>query len=291
MRTGMGWKGLGAGIAFWLAVVPATVAGQDILAPPTGVAGETKNRLTEEQMDELVSAPMSIVERRGLPAGRVAFERQLARTRAARGARSAEAADLLMSFGIGLYGLGLRTGERRMQEASLPYLEAAIPAYRAAFGAANPEVALALNSYADAQAELHRENPPQSADAALEEAYRIRLDAFGPSNSETLASLRYLARLKGLPSRTGGNRARIDAVAALYRRLIATSSNDPEMGYLSAPYARTAMARMYARNGMAAEAREQLRLAVEQAESWPAVANLFTRASSSARCIASASAF
>lgn len=282
MRTGVGWKQFAACTAFWLAAVPAIVAGQDMLATPTGVAGETKNRLTQERMDELVAGPMSIVERRGLPAGRAAFERLLARTRAARGARSVEAADLLTSFGIGLYNLGLGTGDRRMQEESLPYLEAAIPAYRAAFGAAHPEVALALNSYADAQSELNAENPPQSADAALEEAYRIRLNAFGPSNAETLASLRYLARLRGLPSRTRGDRARIDAVAALYRRLIATSPNDPQMGYLSAPYARTALARMYAGNGMDAEAREQLRLAVEQTASWPAVERcLFTAAETS----------
>jgi hypothetical protein len=89
-------------------------------------------------------------------------------------------------------------------------------------------------------------------------------------------------RLKSLPSRTRGDRARIEAVAALYRQLIATSPNDPQMGYLSAPNARTAMARMYARNGMAAEAREQLRLAIEQAGSWPAFERcLFTAAETS----------
>lgn len=263
----MNWKMLIAGAVFWLAIVPA-VAGQGGFGTPPGVVGESKDRLSPDRMEELVSEPISVVQSDGLAAGRAAFERLLAAARAAHGARSVEVADLLTSFGVGLYSLGQGSDDRQMREASLPYLEAAIAAGRAAFGDSDVEVAVALNSYADAQIALHEDDPPRSADAALEEAYRIRLNALGPSHAETLASLRYLARLRGLPSRTHGDRARIEAVAGLYRQLIANASNDQQMTYLSAPYGRTALARMYARNGMAAEAREQLRLGIEQAQSW-----------------------
>jgi hypothetical protein len=259
---------LSACAAFFLAVLPARVAGQDGGAAPVGEASETKDRLSPERMAALVSVPMSIVETDGLPAGKAAFERLLAAARVAHGERSVEVADLLTAFGVGLYTFGQDSEDRRIGEASIAYLEAAIPAYRAAFGDAHPEVAVALNSYADVQSALHENDPPQSAETALEEAYRIRLGAFGPTNIETLASLRYLARARGLPSRTRGDPARIEAAAGLFRQLIARSSNDAQPRYLSAPYGRTALARMCARNGMAGEAREQLRLAAEQAARW-----------------------
>lgn len=263
------WKPWGLFVALWLVMLPAAVAAQNEFGSPPGVAGETKDRLSQDRMATLVSGPMRAVEREGLSAGKAAFERLLAVARTAHGPRSVEVADLLTSFGVSLYSFGLDSDDRGIREASLPYLEAAIPAYRAAFGAADPEVAVALNSYADAQVALHENDPPDSADAALEEAYRIRLGAFGPANPETLASLRYLARLRGDPARTRGDRAHIDAAAELYRQLITRSPNDPQMGYLSSPYARSALARMYARNGMPTEAREQLRLAVGEAASWP----------------------
>jgi hypothetical protein len=250
--------------AFLLAVIPAAVVGQRAGTAPTK---ETRDRL-QSRMTRLVAAPMAVVEREGLSAGNARFERLLAATRARHGVRSAEVADLLESFGVGLYSLGQRRGDLRLREGSLPYLEAAIPAYRAAFGDAHPEVAVALNSYADVQLALHEDNPPQSADAAYDEAYRIRLAALGPSNVETLASLRYLLRVRGLPSQLRGDRARIEALAGLFRQLIAQSPNDPRARHESAPYARMALARMYAQNGMDVEAREQMRLAVEQVRGW-----------------------
>ena len=259
----MNRKAIGACAAILLAIIPAVGNGQGGGAQPA----QTRDRL-QDRMSELVAAPMAVVERQGLSAGKAAFERLLAAARAGHGAQSVEVADLIESFGVGLYTLGYEREDRHIREASLSYLEAAIPAYRVAFGDAHPEVAVALNSYADAQLALHEDDPPQSAQAAYEEAYRIRLAALGPTNFETLASLRYLARISGHPSITRGDRARIDAAAGLFRQLIAQSPNDPESGYQSAPYARVALARMYARNRMAAEAREQLRLAAEQAGSW-----------------------
>jgi hypothetical protein len=258
----MNRRAAGACAAVLLAIIPAAGAGQ----VGSGQPAQTRDRL-QDRMSELVSAPMAVVERDGLPAGKAAFERLLAAARARQGARSVEAADLLESFGVGLYTLGFEREDRQIREASLSYLQAAIPAYRAAFGDAHPEVAAALNSYADAQLALHEDDPPQSAQAAYEEAYRIRLAALGPTNIETLASLRYLARLSGHPSITRGDRARIDAAARLFRQLIAQSPNDQRLGRDSAPYAHSAFARMYAENGLADEAREQLRIAAEMAGS------------------------
>jgi len=263
----MSRKMLSACAAFLLTTAPAGAAGQDGDAAPAAEPSETKDRLSPGRMDALVRAPMSIVETGGLPAGKAAFERLIAAARAEHGERSVEIADLLTAFGVGLYVFG-SLGDPRIREESIPYLEAAVPAYRAAFGDAHPEVAVALHSYADVQLALHEDDPPQSAETALDEAYRIRLSALGPANVETLSSLRYLARLRGLPSRTRGDPARIEAAAGLFRQLIANSPNDPRLMYVSAPYGRTALARLYARNGMAGEARAQLRLAAQQAASW-----------------------
>jgi hypothetical protein len=129
-------------------------------------------------------------------------------------------------------------------------------------------VAIALNTLADALLEMNEDDPPARAEAAYEEAYRIRLNAFGAAHALTLATLRDLGNIRGLRSRTHGDRARIEMAADLFRLLIANSSNDARYRHESAPYARTALARMYARNGMAAEAREQLRLASELTRTW-----------------------
>jgi hypothetical protein len=261
----MSRKTLGACAAVLLAIVPVAVAGQaNDLAPPK----QTRDRLSEERMDQLASAPLAVVRRDGLPAGRVAFERLLARTRARRGAGSVAAADLLTAFGVGLYGLGFTTDDRQMKEASLLYLDAAVPAYRLAFGAAHPEVAVALNSYADVLQALNEDDPPQRVEDALEEAYRIRLAALGPANLETLANQRHLAEIRGLPSRTRGDPARIEAVAETLRQVIARAPNDERLLHDSAPAAHAALARMYAQNGLVDEAREQLRIAADMTRGW-----------------------
>lgn len=255
---------LGACAVLGLIVTPAALPGQVSGGPVASTPSEPTDRLTQERTAELVARPMSIVQGRGLAAGQAAFDRLLAAARARHGEHSVQVADLLTAFGVELYNLGMQRDERQISEAAIPYLEAAIPVYRAAFGDAHPEVAVALSSYADAQSELHRDNPPASVDAAREEAYRIRSAASGPTNMQTLATLRYLAMLKGHPSRTRGDPARIEAAATLFRMLVSLSPNEAEPDYLSAPAARTAFARMYAQNRMANEAREQLRLAIEQ---------------------------
>ncbi len=253
--------------ALWLAIMPTQLAGQAPEAP-SNAQRETKDRLSPEELSDLVAVPMSVVEAQGLAAGVAAFERLLSETVAAHGDGSVEVADLLTAFGVDLYVSGGETGNREIRRRSLTYLAAAIPVYRAAFGDAHPEVALALNSYANAELEIYDANPPESAEAALEEAYRIRLGVLGPTHVESLANLRSIATIRGHPSRTRGNRARIEAAGDLFRRLIELSPNDFEQGRESAPYAHAAFARMYARNGMVNEARTQLRLGAEKASGW-----------------------
>jgi tetratricopeptide (TPR) repeat protein len=263
----MRWTLPGACAALCLIVTPVVLSSQVSGAPVASASSEPTDRLTQERMAELVAGPMAIVERRGLVAGKASFDRALAAMRARHGANSVQVADLLIAFGVGLYNFGMERDDQPIKEAAIPYLEAAIPAYRAAFGDAHPEVAVALNSYADAQSELHRDNPPASVDSAREESYRISSAASGPTSVQALATLRYLAVLKGHPSRTRGDPARIEAAAALFRELISRSPERAEPDYLSATAGRTAFARMYAQNRMANEAREQLRLAIEQVPS------------------------
>lgn len=249
-----------------LIATPAVLPSQRSSAP---VASAPTERLTPERMAELVAGPMAIVERRGLQAGKAAFDQVLAAMRARHGPRSVQVADLLTAFGVELYKFGMERDDGPITEACIPYLEAAIPVYRAAFGDTHPEVAVALNTYADAQIPLDQDNPPESAFAALDEAYRIRLSALGAANAVTLSNLRRLAMLRSRPSWTRGESARIEAAAALFRQLIARSPTAAEPDYsLSAPVERTALARMYAQHRMANEAREQLRLAIQETGSW-----------------------
>ena len=229
----------------------------------------TKDRLSTARMEELVARPMSLVEAKGLAAGQQAFEQDVSTARQRYGERSVEVADLLTSFGVNLYILGLDRDDLQLKQASLAYLEAAIPAYRASFGAAHPEVAVALNSYADVEIALQKDDPPANAEAALEEAYRIRVAALGPDHAETRSSLFSLAELKGDPARTQGDAKRIAAAAELFVQLISITPNQPELGMESAPLRRFALAQMYAENGMGNEAADEARLALQQMEAWP----------------------
>jgi len=78
----------------------------------------------------------------------------------------------------------------------LPYVERAIPAYRAAFGPRHPEVALALNSYATLLHNFHDKALDTAAEAALVEAISIRREKLGPDNPETKTAEAELAQLR-----------------------------------------------------------------------------------------------
>jgi tetratricopeptide (TPR) repeat protein len=221
---------------------------------------ETKDHLRPERMEALVAGPMARVRAGDVAGGERAFETLLEGAIRRHGAGSVEAADLLMSFGITVYTEGLRSSagtetDGALRARALPYLRRSIDAYRSALGPNHPLVAVASHSLADGMTDLAPDNPPAEAEAALEEAYRIRLAALGPANPETWAAMASLAHIRSLPSRTGGNPARIAAVAAMYREGLAYARRALGQFPEEQPrlwYAR--LARMYVRNGQAAAA-------------------------------------
>ena len=225
---------------------------------------ETKDRLSPEVMEQLAGPAIERVRQGDLAGGERLLEAMLAQRTASGGAVGLEAADLVSSFGVLLYNEGLDQSDDRLRERSMVYLARAVPMYKAVFGASHPEVAVILHSYADVEMELRPDNPSAQAEAALEEAYRIRLATLGPDNEETRSGLARLAELRGLPSRTQGDPARIAAAAALIERAMEgagdTAGNPLTPSRLTMHFA---LARLYTRNGLLPQA---LR-AVERAES------------------------
>jgi soluble P-type ATPase len=163
--------------------------------PQTSVT-ETKDRLPPERMEQLVARPMSILRKTGLAAAQKDFEALLADAGKSHGKGSVEEADLLTAFGVQLYIASSDDNNSIVANASLQYLQRAIPAYRAAFGAHNAEVALALNSYSDALLAVKGDGARADAQAALEQAYSIRLSTLGADNPETAANAEKLAELR-----------------------------------------------------------------------------------------------
>jgi hypothetical protein len=239
------------------------------------VKHETKDRLSTERMEALVAGPMARVRAGDVAGGERAFETLLADATRRHGAGSAEAADLLMSFGVTVFTEGLTpsTGfeaDDALKARSVPYLRRSVEAYRSAFGPNHPMVAVALHSLAEAMADLAADNPPAEAETALEDAYRIRLAAFGPANPETLAALSSLAYIRGLPSRTGRDPARIAAVAAMYREGLAHAGHvlgDFPEAQPRRWFAR--LARLYVRNGQVATALQIVDEAERESGAWP----------------------
>jgi tetratricopeptide (TPR) repeat protein len=221
---------------------------------------ETKNRLSFERMERMVSVPLAIIRRGDVAGGERSFEALHRNVVRRHGATSVEAADLLMAFGAvihtdGRYGSESTAPNAALQARSLLYVRRAVAAYRATFGPDHPEVALALHSLADIVTELSPDDPSAEADAAFEEALRIRRAALGPSNAETLAALGRLADVRSLPSRTRRDPARIAAAAALYREALSQAQRAPGPFPEQQPtrwYIR--LIRLYARNGQAAAA-------------------------------------
>ena len=237
----------------------------------------TKDRLSTERMEALVARPMARVRAGDVAGGQRAFETLLDDTSRRHGTGSAEAADLLISFGVMVYSEGLipSTGseaDNGLSARSLPYLRRSVEAYRRAFGPNHPLVALAQHSLGQAMVDLAAGDPPAEAEAALEEAYRIRLAALGPANPETLAALANVADIRGLPGRTGRDRARVAAVAAMYRQGL-TQARRPMGAFPEEQprfwYAR--LARMYVRNGQAAASLQVITEAERVSDAWACV--------------------
>ena len=152
---------------------------------------ETKDRLPPGAMARMVEGPMSAVRERGLAGGDAGFERLLATEETRSGSNKVKIADLHMAYGLGLYDVWSKTDDQLMLQASRDRIRDSIPLYRAAFGPAHPEVALALHTFADVDIELNGDVSPH-AEVALWEALRIRRAALGAGNAETLATERRL---------------------------------------------------------------------------------------------------
>jgi hypothetical protein len=237
--------------ALALAALAAPAAAQPGADEPQAAPREpeTRDRINGEALAALTAGPARLIEAGRIAEAERAFEALLARQPAGTPAVS----DHLTSFGLALF----MAGDRAVRLRSVAYFRRAVDAARAAFGPNHPELALSLNTYADAQTELWPEDPPREADAALAEAYRIRLSTLGPANIETLASLIALADLTGGPARTGGDSARIEAAAALYREAVRTADNrrSPAYGFAFSDFAiYLRLARMYALNDRLDEA-------------------------------------
>ena len=149
---------------------------------------ETKDRLSPQIMAQMVEGPMSVVRERGLAAGEAEFEQLLAVEVARHGSNSVRVADLYMAFGVELHAEWIATGDPALLQAARDRVWTAIPRYRAAFGPAHPEVAVALHSFAMVELQLHEGRSSPQAETALREAARIRRAALGPENPETLAA-------------------------------------------------------------------------------------------------------
>jgi len=168
-------------------------------APRWGAQAEapvTKDRLSPERMDALVAGPMAVLKTSGLDAAQKAFEALVADTVRKHGKGTVREADLLTAFGVALDLEGINRDDQQLERAAAPYIERAIPAYRAAFGPRHPEVALALNSYATLIHNFHDKALDAKAEAALVEAISIRIEKLGPENSETKTAQAELAMLR-----------------------------------------------------------------------------------------------
>jgi hypothetical protein len=181
-----------------------------------GSPPRTQDRMPPERMQELVAAPLAYARAGNLPRAQREFEALLERS------GHEMRADLLTAFGVTLFTLDVdeEAAGIRLRRAALPYLQRAIPATAERFGNEHPEVALALNTYGDALREVSPGDPPRQVDEAYEEAHRIRVDALGPRNPETVYALLRLAQVRGLPSRVAGDSARIAEVGRMYDEVI-----------------------------------------------------------------------
>ena len=221
-------------------------------APPRSVP-LTKDRLSEEQFEALVQAPLDLVRGGDLAAGERSLEALVDKRRRRFGPNSLEVADTLHAFGVSLYIQGLNSDDLGLRRRSAAYVARAVPIYRAALGPVHPEVALALTDHADILRRIDPDNPPPEVDVELEESYRIRKAALGMNNVETAQNLASLAVTKGLPSRTGGDPAKVAAAAAMFNEAIEALRRTPKVtGELGEAYFQ--LATMYLSNGDLASA-------------------------------------
>lgn len=238
--------------------------GTEWTAPP-----ETQDRVPAEEIERLVARPMAKVEDGDLAGGIAVFEEMLRDTRAARGEQSAEVADLLIAFGVGLYMEHNTTDDPAVAEASLKYMRESVDAYRAAFGPIHPEVALAINSYADAiyQAAPDGEVPPEVI-SLLKDSLRIRLATLGKDNVESRANMAKLANRMVERAKHAGSPT--NEAEELYRGALRNAPANAEADRITgAVPIRLNLAQLLAESGRSDAALKELEIVVADAAAWP----------------------
>jgi len=215
----------------------------------------TKSRLSDAQFADLTAQPAAELQAGDIEKAKADFEVLLQSREGPDHESQVRYGDTLESFGVAMFMAD-------QKEASLAYLERGISAFRRAFGPRHPEVAVALNSWADAAKEISPESPPTGTDEAYEEAYEIRLASLGPSDPETLSNLVELANLKGLPARTNGDPAKVQTAANLFEQLIEALKQNPRSTPSNFGLVYSELSVMYAKNGDAKNAASNFDLAV-----------------------------
>lgn len=210
-------------------------------APPPERGGRTADRLSQRAMARMVETPMERVAAGRMDQARKAFEADLAKAEAKGGLRPG---DMLTAF-------AMRLAYAEREREAVPYFERAVAAYRKA-APGSPELAVALLNYAWGLSKAS-DVAPAAADSALAEALRIREARLGRGNAETAEAYVRLGELKGRPSRTSGDPARIEAAAELVRTGLRLYPGAVNVGPNDLDTARYALAEIYARNGRTEE--------------------------------------
>jgi len=238
-------------LIFLVVLMAAPLAGE---AAAARTAAYQPDRLNGERVNQLVAGPGNLLGEGNVEGAVAAFDRLLASATAAHGAQSLEAADLLTAFGVVMAGQADVHPGLDLRRRALDYLERSIPIYRRVFGRGHPEVAVALNSWADVE-RARRPHWPGPAEAALAEALRIRQASLGPRHRETLWTIIYLSDVRGRFALTGGVMTRAEPVAADLERAIALSAgSDAETARAYPVVANLRLARLLARHGQASRA-------------------------------------
>jgi len=210
-------------------------------APPPEHGGTTEDRLSEVEERRLVERPMALVNRGDVAGGQRQFEREYTAMAERKGQRSITLGDMLTSFGVGLW-------MEDYHAEAVPYFRRAVAAYRIS-APDEPDLALALNTLADAVYIDDDLPPPTEALAAMREALKIRRATLGPHNAETAVSYVRVGKLNGHPVNTEGVEARVEAAAQQVRHGISLLPHCPNADPADLSVAYVTLAKVYARNG------------------------------------------
>ncbi len=186
-------------------------------------AARAADTLNEQQMRDLVAAPLAKAERGDLAGGQQDFEGLLDQRRQQFGADSAQVANTLTAFGVFLFNDACSACGPAQKRAAVAYLQRAIEATRAAFGPGSLEVARALNDCAEVERSVYADRPPLEADEMLAEALRIRLEALGPTDPQTVATVSRVSELESLTARGRADDAQIARVAAILQAAVSAA--------------------------------------------------------------------